>query len=463
MQRPPTVQGASSSLRLFRHAMLGLALLASGNIGAITLAVAQRELLANNTDIALAQTTLEGASANVIVAGQPQNPTLSLQTTQYSPIGGLGAGRPIDKQLDTIVGISIPIERGDKLALRREQARAQLSGARHDLRDIRRQQRLALAQAYYDLKLAEEKLGIAAIAREIGAQALGAADKRVAAGDLALVDRIRLSVEALRSANELTSAETDLRQARVTLAIVIGRKPEVDGARGARLKTADLTADDSWPPVDPDAARQADSVAAAALAAGAAAGFSQLRADVAAADARVTAANAGRAVARSLRIRDVTVGAQVERVPVSSSGLTFGVSVSIPLFVRYGYEGEIARAEADYSAALLTRQKAVNQAQADAAKAAAALDGAGRRLASFEGDIQPAAKKALEAIEFAYTRGAAGLTDTLDARRTWHATLLDLSLARADYAKALAAWRAATQWETGETDAGAPLLQGQVE
>jgi cobalt-zinc-cadmium efflux system outer membrane protein len=155
-------------------------------------------------------------------------------------------------------------------------------------------------------------------------------------------------------------------------------------------------------------------------------------------------------VARSLRTRDVTVGAQVERVPASTAGATFGINVSIPLYVRYGFEGEIARAEADYTAALLTRQKVVNQAEADMAKSRVTLDGARRRLASFEADILPAAKRALDAIEFAYARGAAGLTDALDARRTWRATQVDLAIARADHAKALAAWQAATEWESAQ-------------
>ena len=70
-----------------------------------------------------------------------------------------------------------------------------------------------------------------------------------------------------------------------------------------------------------------------------------------------------------------------------------------------------------------------------------------QRLMAFESDIRPAARRALDAIEFAYARGASNLTDVLDARRTWHATELDLAVARADHAKAIAAWRAATLWE----------------
>ena len=445
-------------------ALFLLAVMACESAAAITLSRAQQELLANNADLALAEAAVDGAAANVLVAGQPQNPTLSVSTAQYSPIGGLGPGRPTDKLVDTIIGISIPIERGDKAALKRDQALGQLSGARHDLRDSRRQQRLGLHQIYYDLKLAEEKRALAGRSWDLSLQALAAADKRVAAGDLAAVDRYRLSVEALRSANDVISADAEMRQMRIALAIAIGRKPEGSPGRES-LRTDDLSADDAWPApaiddsnAPADAASSATSNAASNATSNAASSTNpptrpaRYRADVAAAAARVAAADAGRAVARSLRTRDVTVGAQIERVPAGSPGLTFGVSMSIPLFARYAYEGEIARAEADYTTAVLMRQKTINQAEAESAKAAALLYGARQRLSSFEADIQPAAKRALDAIEFAYARGASGLTDVLDARRTWHATAVDLAVARADYAKALAAWRAATQWESVEDD-----------
>ncbi len=420
--------------------MLVATMLHSAKTGGITLQRAETELLANNIDVALAQAAIEGAAANVTIAGQLPNPTLSASTAQYSPIGGLGPGRPTDKNLDTIVGISVPIERGDKAGLKREQALGQLSGARHDLRDTRRQQRLALYQAYYDLKLAEEKRAIAGRTWDISLQSLAAADKRVAAGDLAPVDRHRLNVEALRGANEVISADADVRDKRVALAVVMGRKS--DGPRRG-IVTDDLAADDAWPAVP----RVGEAGPSAGDAASAIADAVRVRADVAAAEARVAAADAGRAVAKSLRVRDVTLGAQVERQPNNLPGLMFGVNVSIPLFVRYGYEGEIARAEADYAAALVARQKTVQQAEAEATKARSQLEGAKARLSAFESDIRPAAQRALDAIEFAYARGASNLTDVLDARRTWHATELDLAVARADYAKALSAWRAATQWE----------------
>lgn len=55
-----------------------------------------------------------------------------------------------------------------------------------------------------------------------------------------------------------------------------------------------------------------------------------------------------------------------------------------------------------------------------------------------------AAEKAAQGAEFAYSRGAIGVMDVLDARRQLTAIRLGAVTVQADYAKALAAWRAAT-------------------
>ena len=71
-----------------------------------------------------------------------------------------------------------------------------------------------------------------------------------------------------------------------------------------------------------------------------------------AAEARqaIEAAQKARELARSLRTRDISAGAQYDRYPVSASntlgtGNSYGVFVSIPLFVNYAFEGEMQRAE----------------------------------------------------------------------------------------------------------------------
>ena len=70
------------------------------------------------------------------------------------------------------------------------------------------------------------------------------------------------------------------------------------------------------------------------------------------------------------------------------------------------------------------------------------------RVQRFDEQTLDQAQKVADAAEFAYKNGAIDVTDLLDARRILRATQLDAVLSHADFAKALAAWHAATQIET---------------
>lgn len=65
----------------------------------------------------------------------------------------------------------------------------------------------------------------------------------------------------------------------------------------------------------------------------------------------------------------------------------------------------------------------------------------------FRSSLLDEARRAAEGAEFAYRHGAIGVTDLLDARRTYHAIRIEAATAQADYAKALAAWQAALSQE----------------
>ena len=90
------------------------------------------------------------------------------------------------------------------------------------------------------------------------------------------------------------------------------------------------------------------------------------------------------------------------------------------------------------------------EASVEVVRAAADLAAAVEKLQRVESDTLPQAREVGAASEFAYKKGALNLTDLLDARRTLRCVELEAVAARADHAKALAAWQAATQWEQGE-------------
>ena len=167
------------------------------------------------------------------------------------------------------------------------------------------------------------------------------------------------------------------------------------------------------------------------------------------------AALSGTRLADALRTRDVTVGAQYEHYPQvadpnGASGNSVGVSISMPLFTRYYYQGEIAAAQASLDAAQVALERTRERAQAEVASALAALSSASERVRRNRDELLVAAEKAARAAEYAYQNGAVGVMDVLDARRTLRATRLDALAAQADFSKALAAWKAAT--ETAESE-----------
>src|SRR5438309_1866424 len=104
---------------------------------------------------------------------------------------------------------------------------------------------------------------------------------------------------------------------------------------------------------------------------------------------------------------------------------------------------DVAKVQVDFERA----QNDARGAQADLARAQIALayllaleaEGVER----FEGSLLGAANRSAQASEFAFSRGAISVLEVLDARRTLRAVRLEALGARADYAKALGAWRAA--------------------
>jgi cobalt-zinc-cadmium efflux system outer membrane protein len=208
---------------------------------------------------------------------------------------------------------------------------------------------------------------------------------------------------------------------------------------GTRDDPASLIPTDAWPTIPFDGSLSLP-VQNALLA---------RRADVLAAQARVDAAVTAHKQALALRTRDVAVGVQFDHYPVSTtnmqgSGNTFGIALQIPLFTRYHYDGEIRLADSlrDSAEENLTRIR--DSARSDLARSRADAQAAFERIARYDDGLLAAARKSVDATEFAFSHGALGVMDVLDARRTWRATQLDALAARADYAKSLATWQAAT-------------------
>ncbi|MBY0342129.1 MAG: TolC family protein [Rhodocyclaceae bacterium] len=410
----------------FRFRLLLLPLLfsvASAHAAPLTLAEAETRLLQSNHAVLAARRALEGATADITTAGQAPNPTLSYSATDYSPRSGVGRGSLGDKRLDQTVLIQQQFERGNRRELRRTGAEALAQAAEADYADTRRQQRLALHQAWFDWLAATEKKRLLSETAELYKRGMVATDLRLRLGDVSRVEAGRLRIEALRAENEARGATADYDKTRNEVAFLIGE------ADTRQLEPALI-----WPPLQPADMAGTDL-------------RRDERPDVRAANSRMQASERRRELARSLTTRDITLGAQVERDPATIAGVTYGLTVSVPLFVRYGYEGEKARAESDYYAAQEEGERIRQRVSVEIGRARADLAAATEKLQRIESETLPQAREVGAATEFAYRKGALNLNDLLDARRILRAVELEAVAARADHAKARAAWLAATEWE----------------
>ncbi len=385
----------------------------------LALADAERQFIERNRDLLAARRAVESAGAQVEIAGARPNATLSLNTSSISANPGIGTGTVTQKRMDTVLRVDQPFERGDKRELRIDAASGLERAARNDALDARRQLLAAMRGAYYDLKQSQERVTVLGEIADLYTRTLQAAQLRLKAGDLATADVARVQVDAERAQNDLRAARADVARSQLSLGFMIG---EEAGA-------AFLRAVDPWPGIE-----RADALALARAV--------ESRPDVLAARARVEASEKLRELARAQRTRDVTVGAQVERYPGSVPANSIGIGVSIPLFTGNDYGGDIRKAEVDRYAAqdALARARAV--AGNDLRRSASDLNGAADRVERLDGSLLAAARRAAEAAEFAFRRGATSVLEVLDARRTMRAVLLDGLAARGDHARALAAWRA---------------------
>lgn len=367
----------------------------------------------HNRVLIAARRASEGGEAGVVIAGARPNPVVSLNSS------GINSRHPgVGSNLDTILRIDQTIERGGKRDLRLAVADALLQANRADETDSLRQQRLLARQAYFDLKAAEERARLADESAKLARQVLLKAELRLKAGDLSPADVARIRTDALKAASDATQANIDHHRAQQALAYLLALESEA-----FRLATAD-----PWPSLGPlpSDAQAIDG-----------------RPDVQAATRRQEAAERAIGLAKSQQVRDVTVGAQVERAPDTPGNPVYGLGISVPLFTGYDYRGELRRARVDRDAANDELERIRANAAAEFEQAAFEAEQLRERARSLQEEALPAARKAQAAVQLAFNQGAASVLDVIDARRSLYAIETDTANALADAAKARAAWAAA--------------------
>lgn len=402
------------------------------SLSQLSLRQAEQLFTRGNREVLAARRVVEGAEADTLIAGQRPNPVLSLGVSSVNVNRGQGnmnqngANGAWDKTYNSALQISQLYERGNKRELRAAVAESAAKASTFDLKDTYRQQAVIMAAAYYDLKLAQEALVIQQANVSSYDKMLQAAQLRLKAGDVASADVARIRVDALRASNDLRQAEATVQKAQAQLAYTLGKDQEA----------ATLYVTEPWPALSLQLVSEADQ------------SWLPQRSDIQAADARMMQAQQARKLADSLKTRDLTWSLAYQHFPGQEPGSapdTLGASVSIPLYTNYQYEGEAARAEVDYTSALEAREQVKAAAMAEVRRAQADLQAAVDKSRRFDQSILSEARQAAEAAEFAYQHGAMSVMDLLDARRILRSLQLEAASVKADYAKSLSAWLAATR------------------
>ncbi len=305
------------------------------------------------------------------------------------------------------------IERGGKRELRTQQADAVVEVSRAQIADTFRGQLFQLRQAFTNALLARENLRLAQTIDAQYEQTEKLTNVRLQAGDVPAVELLRAKAARLPYKQAVLDAQTGYQQAVrdiLNLLNVRSADLELEGQLQARPVTSTL-----------------EELRQLAL---------KERPDVAMARNAVRAAEKGSSLALAQRTRDISIGAEYQRVGQDHS---VGVIAEFPLFVYNDQKAAATQAAAQQRAAEAQLRQAETQALTDVEKAWQAYQAAQRALAIYGDEGLATTEKVRSVLEFSYQKGEASLFELLDAQRTASQSAVAANQARAAYA--LAIWQ----------------------
>jgi outer membrane protein, heavy metal efflux system len=409
------------------------ALVASNEVQRISLADAKRIAFERNWDLLAAKSSVDMATAQLLVTQEFPNPTASLSTAKIgSRESGTSLGNGLwERNYDSIASVSQLIEIGGKRHNRQLAARAGVLGAKARFLDAKRLLDDGVTKTYVAALLASENARILHESAGYMRHEQEIAEARFKAGDLAEADLKQIQVAAEQYVLQENAADVAAVQARVAVEILLGvRQPKGDWQPADSLEQI-------IPPISPATESKTNA----------------LRPDVLAAEADLRAAQANLKLEKANRIPDPTFTIGAEHNPPGGGPPvdTFLVGVSFPLPIWNQNKGNIDAAKAAVVQSSLALAKLRAQAAGDLANAEAAYREAAERLKRYSEQIRPQSASARESVIFKFEKGGATLVDLLEAERTDNDVRLATAQAQADTASTsadlVAAQTALTQTE----------------
>jgi cobalt-zinc-cadmium efflux system outer membrane protein len=286
------------------------------------------------------------------------------------------------------------IETGGRRDLRDRAARAGIEVARSAARDRVRRLRLDVQRAYLHAVLARADHDVAqAMLADID-RVLAINRARFEQGELSGVELRRLQVERHRFADEVRTADLELKNARARLLAVMHVRP-LDQAFETAATLADPVAAPALGPVGIQVAIDR-------------------RPDLEALRREQAQAEAESALQRAMGKSNWTVGGGYKR-DVGMSALVLFASVPLPFAARN--QGGIARADARQTLAAAATAAMTTEAALEVQLAKNGVTAHGARVESLQREYLRNAREARDIVLAAYRAGAATLIDFLDAQR----------------------------------------------
>jgi cobalt-zinc-cadmium efflux system outer membrane protein len=387
-----------------------------------------RRALASNGELAAARIEIEQARGRLRQAGLRPNPTLEVEQTT-----GRFTGSPDERE--TSVGVALPIELAAKRKRRIELAQAELEAVEAEVADRERRLTLEVMTVYAEALSALRELETTENLNQVDLQTARFVQARVNEGESAPLELnlLRTEVDRLRSRRALV--EGRLTTALLKLKALAG----ISDTEPLRLREDLATIRQ---PSFPQSVEAAITIAL------------RSRPDLRLARLNEEVAEAGLKLARASASPDLTAFTRYsvsrsafEETPVGvlrdrDKTLTFGISVSIPIFNRN--QGNKAEAAAFISQARTRREFLEQIIRSEVQSAYARYEAARSAALTFEQGVIGRATENIRVIRAAYELGQFQITDLLaeqrrllDSQREYTETLTEQHRALADLQAAL--------------------------
>jgi cobalt-zinc-cadmium efflux system outer membrane protein len=360
-----------------------------------------RRALLSNGELAAARLEIERARARLRQAGLRPNPTIDFSQTT----GGL-TGSPGER--DTSIGITLPLEVSGQRARRIDVAQAELEASEAEVADRERRLTGEVLEAYAEALAALRELQITEGLNDIDVQTASYVQVRVNEGESAPIELSLLQVEVDRLKSRRALVEGRLQAALLKLKSVAGISPD----EPLRLRE-DLASPSQTPP--PGSIEAAVDVA---LRTRPDLRLARLTEEAARAGLRLAQVQARPDVALSTKYsQDQTIFNDTPVGPIRNRDklLTFGVSVSLPVFNRN--QGGKAEAAVAITQAQKRREFLEQVVKAEVRSAYARYEAANRALAAFESGVIARSTDNIRRIRAAYQLGEYRVSDLLAEQR----------------------------------------------